>query len=53
MGFKGRFTYDINMPVGMKRKIVDIKQKSWGWKPKTSLEEGIKLIYNVSLVRKV
>ena len=38
--------YDINKPIGMKRKVLSIdKQKSIGWKPKTDLERGIELAY--------
>jgi len=50
MGYKGKFVYDIDKPVGMKRKLVDIeKQKYWGWCAKHSLYEGIKKTYDYYL----
>ena len=46
VGFKGRFTYNLDAPVGMKRKLVSIKkQQNFGWSPKHSLEEGINKTY--------
>jgi GDP-L-fucose synthase len=45
-GFKGEIVYDTTKPDGMFRKIVDSsKLRALGWKPKTSLREGIKLTY--------
>ena len=47
IGYRGKFKYNLSMPTGMKRKIVNIdKQKTWGWMPQTELEEGIRLSYN-------
>lgn len=44
--WKGSFTFDLNRPVGMRRKLVSIsRQQQWGWKPPTSLEEGIRRTY--------
>lgn len=46
LGYKGKFTYDLNRPVGMSRKLVDInRQVSWGWTAPTSLRKGIELAY--------
>jgi len=44
VGFKGKFTHDLNKPIGMKRKLTDVtRMEQFGWRPKTSLEDGIKL----------
>ena len=41
--FTGQFEHDLTKPVGMKQKLVDItKLTGFGWKSKTSLEQGIK-----------
>lgn len=43
VNYIGNFEYDLTKPVGMKQKLVDItKLNNFGWKSKTSLEEGIK-----------
>jgi GDP-L-fucose synthase len=45
-GFAGEIVYDTAKPDGMFRKIVDSsKLRALGWKPKTSLREGIRLTY--------
>lgn len=50
IGYEGNFTHDLDKPVGMKRKMVDIsKMKQLGWQHKTSLEEGIKKTYEYYL----
>lgn len=50
IGYEGNFTHDLDKPVGMKRKMVDIsKMNQLGWKHKTSLEEGIKKTYDYYL----
>ena len=42
IGYKGTFKHDLNKPVGMARKLVDVsKLTSLGWQYKTSLESGI------------
>jgi GDP-L-fucose synthase len=47
IGYKGKFTYDLSKPVGMKQKLVDItKINQIGWSNKTSLEDGIRETYN-------
>ncbi|PIV94765.1 MAG: GDP-fucose synthetase, partial [Flavobacteriaceae bacterium CG17_big_fil_post_rev_8_21_14_2_50_33_15] len=46
VGYNGKFIHDISKPVGMKQKLIDSsKANGLGWKPKTSLEEGIKKTY--------
>lgn len=46
VGYNGKFIHDISKPVGMKQKLIDSsKVNGLGWKPKTSLEEGIKKTY--------
>ena len=44
VGYKGTFTHDLTKPAGMKRKLTDVtRMLKFGWRPKTSLEDGIKL----------
>lgn len=46
LGYKGGFSYDMSKPEGMKQKLVNTDlQTKLGWKPKTSLESGIKKTY--------
>jgi GDP-L-fucose synthase len=46
VGFKGQIVWDASKPDGTPRKLLDVsKIKSLGWKPKTSLEEGIRKTY--------
>ena len=46
VGFKGRINWDRSKPDGTPRKNLDIsKLQKLGWKPKTSLTEGIKITY--------
>lgn len=45
-GFKGKFTHDLTKPVGMKQKLVSTaRANAWGWKSKTSLNEGLQKTY--------
>jgi GDP-L-fucose synthase len=45
IGFKGNIDYDHTKPDGTPRKLLDVsKIQSFGWQPKTSLEEGIKKV---------
>jgi GDP-L-fucose synthase len=47
VGFKGEIKHDLSKPDGTPRKLLDVsKIKYLGWKPKISLEEGIKKTYN-------
>jgi len=47
LGFKGSFTHNLTGPVGMKRKLLSVERATalWGWKPQTSLSEGIQKTY--------
>lgn len=46
VGFEGEIVTDPTKPEGMFRKIVDSsKLNALGWKPKTSIEKGLKLTY--------
>lgn len=46
IGWKGTFVHNLDRPVGMKQKIVDIsRQTQFGWQPSVPLFEGISLLY--------
>lgn len=50
MGYTGGFIHDLNKPVGMARKLVDIeRQRSWGWTASHDLRDGIKKTYEYYL----
>lgn len=50
IGFKGNFDHDLSKPVGMQQKLEDVsKLAQTGWKPKTTLEHGIKETYDYFL----
>ncbi len=45
-GYEGSFTHDRTKPAGMARKLVDTARlNAWGWKPATSLRDGIAAAY--------
>lgn len=47
VGYDGDIRYDTTKPDGTPRKLLDVSRlKKLGWKPKISLEEGIKESYN-------
>lgn len=47
IGYDGVFIHDLSKPVGMKQKLVDVRnQEKLGWNPKNTLEEGIKKTFN-------
>lgn len=47
VGYSGEINYDVTMPDGTPRKLLDVSRlKELGWKAKISLEEGLKLAYN-------
>lgn len=42
VGFTGRFVHDLNRPVGMKKKLMDVtKLRAFGWTHQHELETGI------------
>jgi GDP-L-fucose synthase len=46
VGFKGRQVFDFSKPDGTPRNLLDISRlKALGWKPQTSLREGLKKTY--------
>ena len=46
VGYKGAILWDTSKPNGTPRKVMDVsKSEALGWKPKTSLREGIRLAY--------
>lgn len=50
IGYQGRFIYDLSKPVGMKQKLVSTSRAdAWGWKSKTSLEDGFAKTYQFFL----
>ena len=47
IGYEGDFTHDLTKPIGMRQKLFDdSKLSEFGWKYKTTLQEGIENIYN-------
>lgn len=50
IGWTGTFVYDLQKPVGMARKLIDIgRQQQWGWLPSTSLSQGLQMTYSFYL----
>ena len=50
IGFKGKFINDLSKPIGMKKKLINNQKLiEFGWKHKTSLEDGIKRTYEYFL----
>lgn len=50
IGYDGKFIHDLTKPIGMKRKLInDSKLQEFGWRYRTSLEDGIKKIYKYYL----
>jgi len=50
LDWNGVFIHDLSKPVGMMRKLCDTSlQSNWGWKPKTSLKNGLTKTYQYYL----
>ena len=50
IGWQGEFVFDHSKPIGMAQKLSDTSlQSKWGWQPKTTLKEGIRLTYKYYL----
>ena len=50
VGFNGNFYYNLDMPEGMQRKLLDISlQRKLNWAPKTALKMGIETTFNYYL----
>jgi len=46
VGYPGNFHHDLGRPVGMARKLVDVRlQTEWGWEPRHTLREGMARTY--------
>ena len=47
VGYEGKIVNDLNKPDGTPRKLLDVSRiRKLGWKHKTNLEEGIKIVYD-------
>lgn len=54
VGFEGHLAFDTSKPNGTPRKLMDSTRLfDTGWKPKTQLEEGIKLAYQDFISRNI
>lgn len=50
IGYQGGFIHDTSKPVGMKRKLSDVRRaQAWGWSFETSLETGLAETYEFYL----
>lgn len=50
VGFDGQFMHDLDKPVGMARKLLDVSlMKGFGWSPPTNLTAGIQQTYDFFL----
>ena len=50
IGYVGEFQNDLTKPVGMKQKLVSVaRQNCLGWAPGTTLEEGLRIVYDYYL----
>ena len=50
IGWRGEFVFDHSKPTGMAQKLSDTSlQSKWGWQPKITLKEGIRLTYKYYL----
>ena len=50
LGYHGSFSHDLNKPVGMRQKLLDVtRAKIIGWSAKTPLEDGVRQLYDYFL----
>lgn len=50
IGYEGSFHHDLSKPTGMQRKLSNTELASdWGWRPKSSLEQGLEKTYKYYL----
>jgi len=50
VGYNGSFTHDLSKPAGMRKKMMDVSAAhALDWKAKTSLEEGMEIMYRYYL----
>jgi GDP-L-fucose synthase len=50
VGYTGGFIHDLDKPVGMKRKLMDVgRATAWGWRAKTPLRDGLAEAYRYYL----
>jgi len=50
VGYNGEFVHDLSKPTGMKQKLIDdSKLRVYGWRPKVSLELGLRKTYEYFL----
>lgn len=50
VGYTGGFAHDTTKAVGMMRKLLDVSQQTeFGWRPQTSLREGLEATYDYYL----
>jgi len=53
VGFCGEIVFNISMPDGTKKKLLDVsKMESFNWKPKITLQDGLKDTYEWFLKNK-
>lgn len=46
VGYGGTFTHDLQRPVGMRRKLMDVSRaRAWGWSATTALGDGLAATY--------
>jgi GDP-L-fucose synthase len=50
IGYRGRFVHNLERPVGMRRKLLNVaRARDWGWSSRTSLEDGLVATYRYYL----
>lgn len=46
IGWRGQFSHDLSRPTGMRQKLLSVdRQEAFGWRPKTTLQDGIARTY--------